>query len=343
MNKVSIIIPHYNNYSIINQCLKSLLEINYKNIEIIIIDNNSSDDSFLKIKNNYNNIILKKSHKNLGYAGGCNLGASFASGDYLLFLNNDTVHSKNFLNHLVATLDKDKNIASVQPKIKNLNRKDFFDYAGASGGYIDYLVFPFCRGRIFDTLEKDTSQYDENSNVFWTSGTAFLTRKSLFMKMNGFDQKLFAHMEEIDYCWKCNLSNYVCVVNPSAVIYHEGAKTLSYNSPMKTYLNHRNSLILLLTNYQFLTVIKVLPLRIILEIISSFRELLNFRFLHFIAHYLSLASILNFFYLLKRRRYINNIRVVGDEYLFKNDLIFSKSIIFEYFLKRKIFFKDLFD
>lgn len=343
MNKVSIIIPHYNNYSIINQCLKSLLKINYKNIEIIIIDNNSSDDSFLKIKNNYNNIILKKSHKNLGYAGGCNLGASFASGDYLLFLNNDTVHSKNFLNHLVATLDKDKNIASVQPKIKNLNRKDFFDYAGASGGYIDYLVFPLCRGRIFDTLEKDTSQYDENVNVFWTSGTAFLTRKSLFMKMNGFDQKLFAHMEEIDYCWKCNLSNYVCTVNPSAVIYHEGAKTLSYNSPMKTYLNHRNSLILLLTNYQFLTVIKVLPLRIILEIISSFRELLNFRFLHFIAHYLSLASIFNFFYLLKRRKYINAIRVVGDEYLFKNNLIFSKSIVFEYFLKRKIFFKDLFD
>lgn len=343
MNKVSIIIPHYNNFPIIDRCLKSLKSLIYKNIEIIVIDNNSYDNSFDKIKNNYKDIILKKSQKNLGYAGGCNLGASFASGDYLLFLNNDTVHDKNFLNHLVATLDKNKNIASVQPKIKNLNRKDFFDYAGASGGYIDYLVFPFCRGRIFDTLEKDTSQYDKKTNVFWTSGTAFLTRKSLFIKMKGFDQKLFAHMEEIDYCWKCNLSNYICTANPSAVIYHEGAKTLNYNSPMKTYLNHRNSLILLLTNYEFLTVLKILPTRIFLEITSSFRELFKFRLLHFIAHYLSLVSIFNFFYLLKRRKHVNTIRKVGDEHLFENNLIFSKSIVFDYFLKRKLYFKDLID
>ena len=300
MNKVSIIIPHYNNFPILDQCLKSLENITYSNLEIIVIDNNSYDDSFQKIKNNYKNLILKKSSKNLGYTGGCNLGASFATGDYLLFLNNDTVQDPHFLNYMVDSLDKDEKIASVQSKIKNFKNKDLFDYAGACGGYIDYLVFPFCRGRIFNTVEKDIMQYEESRDVFWTSGTAFLTRKSVFINMGGFDEKLFAHMEEIDYCWKCNLANYKCIVNPKSVVYHEGAKTLGYDSPYKTYLNHRNSMILLLSNYQFINVIKIFPLRIILEIISSIKDLFSLKIMHFFSHYLAIISLFNIFYLFSR-------------------------------------------
>jgi len=342
MNKVSIIIPHYNNFPILDQCLKSLENITYSNVEIIVIDNNSYDDSFQKVKNNYKNIILKKSPKNLGYAGGCNLGASFATGDYLLFLNNDTVQEPDFLNHMVDSLDKNEKIASVQPKIKNFNNKDLFDYAGACGGYIDYLVFPFCRGRIFDTVEEDIMQYEKARDVFWTSGTAFLTRKSIFMNIGGFDEKLFAHMEEIDYCWKSNLADYKCIVNPKSVVYHEGAKTLGYASPYKTYLNHRNSLILLLSNYQFMNVIKIFPLRIILEIISSIKDLFSLRVLHFFSHYLAILSLFNIPYLFRRRRLVHRIRINNDTYLFNKKIIYSNSIVWSYFIKRKYFFNDIF-
>ena len=341
MNKVSIIIPHYNNFSILDQCLKSLENITYSNLEIIVIDNNSYDDSFQKIKNNYKNLILKKSSKNLGYAGGCNLGVSFATGDYLLFLNNDTVQDPHFLNYMVDSLDKDEKIASVQSKIKNFKNKDLFDYAGACGGYIDYLVFPFCRGRIFNTVEKDIMQYEESRDVFWTSGTAFLTRKSVFINMGGFDEKLFAHMEEIDYCWKCNLANYKCIVNPKSVVYHQGAKTLGYDSPYKTYLNHRNSMILLLSNYQFINVIKIFPLRIILEIISSIKDVFSLKILHFFSHYLAILSLFNIFYLFRRRRIVRKIRVNDDSDLFNKKIIYSKSIVWSYFIKRKYFFNDI--
>ena len=341
MNKVSIIIPHYNNFSILDQCLKSLENITYSNLEIIVIDNNSYDDSFQKIKNNYKNLILKKSSKNLGYAGGCNLGVSFATGDYLLFLNNDTVQDPHFLNYMVDSLDKDEKIASVQSKIKNFKNKDLFDYAGACGGYIDYLVFPFCRGRIFNTVEKDILQYEKSRDVFWTSGTAFLTRKSIFVNMGGFDEKLFAHMEEIDYCWKCNLANYKCIVNPKSVVYHEGAKTLGYDSPYKTYLNHRNSMILLLSNYQFINVIKIFPLRIILEIISSIKDVFSLKILHFFSHYLAILSLFNIFYLFRRRRIVRKIRVNDDSDLFNKKIIYSKSIVWSYFIKRKYFFNDI--
>ena len=340
-NKVSIIIPHCNHYSILDECLKSLKNISYKNIEIIVVDNNSTDDSFLSLNENYKDIIVQRSKTNLGYAGGCNLGASIATGEYLLFLNNDTIHDNFFLTILVEELDNDKSLACIQPKIKNYNKKEFFDYAGASGGFIDYLVFPFCRGRIFDTIEKDDNQYESKIKVFWTSGTAFLTRKILFNKLEGFDQGLFAHMEEIDFSWKCYLAGYTCMVNPGSVIYHHGGKTLGYNSPYKTYLNHRNSMILLLTNYNILRSLILFPLRIVLEIISSVNDLFKLRIFHFFAHYAALISLFNIFYLYKRRKLNKKIRKVSDISLFNENILFTKSIVIKYFLKKIRTFNQL--
>lgn len=333
-NKVSIIIPHYNNYSILDECLKSLNNISYENIEIIIVDNNSTDDSFSLLNKNYKDIIIEKSKTNLGYAGGCNLGASIASGEYLLFLNNDTIHDYSFLNILVEELDNNKKIACVQPKIKNYNNKEYFDYAGASGGFIDYLVFPFCRGRIFDTIEKDCNQYESKIKVFWTSGTAFLTRRKIFNQLEGFDKRLFAHMEEIDFSWKCYLAGYICVVAPSSIIYHHGGKTLDYNSPYKTYLNHRNSIILLLTNYNILRSLILFPIRIFLEIISSINDLFKLRIFHFFAHYAAIISLFNIYYIYKRRTFNKKIRKVSDTSLFSENIFFTESIVIKYFLKR---------
>lgn len=182
MVKVSIIIPHYNNQDILDSCIGSLKKLDFTNHEIIVVNNNSTDGSIQYIKNNYKDVIIINAKNNLGYAGGCNLGAQHANGEYLLFLNNDTIHEKNFLDILISRLDKNSNIASIQPKILNIKNKDYFDYAGAAGGHLDYLVFPFTRGRIFNTIEKDTGQYDDFSKVFWASGAGFITRKKVFKK-----------------------------------------------------------------------------------------------------------------------------------------------------------------
>ena len=330
-HKVSIIIPHYNNYSIIDECLKSLKKISYKNIEIIVVDNNSKDDSLLLLTENHKDIIIQKSKINLGYAGGCNLGSDIATGEYLLFLNNDTIHNEDFLDKLVEVLDNNQEIACVQPKIKNYDNKEYFDYAGASGGFIDYLVFPFCRGRIFDTIEKDENQYENSIDVFWTSGTAFLTRKNIFSTLGRFDKGLFAHMEEIDFSWKCYLAGFRCSANPESIVFHHGGKTLGYDSPYKTYLNHRNSMILLLTNYNLLTAIILFPLRIVLEIISSVNDLLKLKIFHFLAHYRALIALLNIPYLYKRRELNSKIRKVSDASI---SAIFKKSIVCKYYVGR---------
>ena len=161
-HRVSIIIPHYENYEILKECVKSLSEVKYRNIEIIVVDNNSSDQSIQKIEKDYPSLVIHSSKVNLGYAGGCNAGAKIAKGEFLLFLNNDTVHSSDFIDCLMRKIESNNKIACVQPKIKNYDKRDYFDYAGASGGFIDYLGFPFARGRIFNTIEKDKGQYNDS-------------------------------------------------------------------------------------------------------------------------------------------------------------------------------------
>ena len=338
MIKVSIIIPHYNNQDILISCIVSLKKLDYTNYEIIVVNNNSTDGSIEYVKNNYKDIIIANAKKNLGYAGGCNFGAQQANGEYLLFLNNDTIHEKNFLDILVSRLDENRDIASIQPKILNIKNKNYFDYAGASGGYLDYLVFPFTRGRIFNTIEKDTGQYDDFSKVFWASGAGFITRKNIFNKINGFDNSLFAHMEEIDYHWKSHLMGFEVWVEPKSVIYHHGGKTLSYMSPIKTYLNHRNSLILLLSNYHLGLSIYLFLIRFCLEILSSIKELCSLRISHFIAHYKSLLWILlNIKVIKRKRKEVSKIRTKNDIDLMNDKVILNKSIVKLYyiFFKRK--------
>jgi len=338
---LSIIIPHFNNYDIIQDCLESLKKITYSNYEIIVVDNCSHDDSYNLLQKNHNHIKLYKTDYNLGFAGGCNLGSKFADGKYLLFLNNDTVHSCDFIESLISFLENNNNVACVQPKIKNYNDKNYFDYAGASGGFIDYLVYPFCRGRIFDTIEEDENQYDTNMKVFWTSGTAFITRKEIFDKVNGFDEKLFCHMEEIDYCWKSYIMGYENWIIPQSEIYHKGAQTLAHNNPYKTYLNHRNSIILLLTNFQFRRSLLSFMYRFFLEIVSSIYDLIKLKPLHFIYHYKTFFFLLfNIPYLLKRRNFINKMRLKDDEKIFNQKVILNKSIVKNYFLLNKKYFNN---
>ena len=333
---VSIIIPHHNNKDILLDCLKSIYQSSYQNFEIIIVDNASSDDSINHVHVNYPEVIIIKSLKNLGYAGGCNLGAKDATGDYLFFLNNDTVLDHNCISKLVDKLRSDSKISSVQPKILNLDDKSSFDYAGASGGFMDYLVFPFTRGRIFNRVETDQGQYDDSVKIFWASGAGFLTRKSNFDKIEGFDENLFAHMEEIDYHWKSYLSDSEVWVEPSAVLYHLGGATLPMQSAKKVYYNHRNSLVLLLSNYCMWRSLCYFTLRLPLEIISSLKELVSLRPLHFLYHYLALLWIVfNFSIILKRRRKIKSIKTVSNQKLFDQKMIASFSLLIKYYVFNK--------
>ena len=341
MTKISIIIPHYNNYQILNDCLKSLYDSELHDSEIIIVNNKSTDDSIEKIKNQYPHITIISTTKNKGYAGGCNYGAREANGELLVFLNNDTEVDKNWLNPLIQLLDSNPKIASVQPKIINKNNPKVFDYAGASGGFIDKYCYPFSRGRIFNTIESDDGQYNNIKKIFWASGTGFVTRKSIFKKIGGFDETLFAHMEEVDYHWKCQLNGYEIYVNPNSIIYHLGGQTLSYHSAYKTYLNHRNSLLLLFSNYNLINTLKFLIPRIAMEFISCIKDIISLRFNHACAQILSLLwLIVHPHIIIKRRKLIKTIREIPDQELL-NSIIFDNSIVYQYFIKRKKEYKTL--
>ena len=341
MSKISIIIPHHNNYEILYNCLKSLYKSNLYNSEIIIVNNNSTDESINKLKNDFSNVIILNLDKNKGYAGGCNYGADHANGKLLVFLNNDTEVEENWLTELINTIDNNPNISSAQPKILNKKNVNEFDYAGASGGFIDKYCYPFARGRIFYSIEKDNGQYDDLKKIFWASGTGFITKKSIFKNVGGFDEQLFSHMEEIDYHWKCHLNGYAVYVNPKSIIYHIGGGTLSYDSPYKTYLNHRNSMILLLSNYHISNSIKFFIPRLIMELISTIKDIITLRFAHALAQISALCWILlhpNI--ILSKRNNIKQIRKVSDSDML-NNTIFGKSIVYQYFINNLKKYSDL--
>ena len=331
---VSVIIPHCGGEEILQECLESLKNIDYIKLEVIVVDNNSPDNSVIIVKNKFPHVNILQSKNNQGFAGGCNFGAQHSAGEYILILNNDTVHKYDWIKHLVQRMESDKKISSVQPKIKNYNKRDYFDYAGGSGGFMDKYCSPFARGRVFNTMEKDEGQYDDPCKIFWASGTAFLTRRNIFERIGGFDETLFAHMEEIDYHWKCQLLGYEVWVEPKSVIYHHGAITLPISSPKKTYLNYRNSLILLLTNYPIPISFKLFFPRFFMEILSLIKEILFFRWNHAFA--IVKAWFYTFFHpgLLYRRR----LSLVKTH---KINNIYSKSIVIGYYLLGKKTFAKL--
>tara|TARA_Y100001980_G_C14556166_1_gene346734 strand:+ start:6924 stop:7874 length:951 start_codon:yes stop_codon:yes gene_type:complete len=302
-------------------------------IQIIVVDNASTDNSVEVLKIKYPDITLLECKKNYGYAEGCNKGADIAEGDYLIFLNNDTIHDKNWIKNLVNIIEENPNFSSVQPKIKNYINKESFDYAGGCGGELDIFCYPFTRGRIFNTLEKDFGQYDNTKKIFWASGTAFITRKSIFKEVNGFDRVFFAHMEEIDYHWKCHLIGYDVGFTPNSVIYHKGGQTLNYSSSLKTYLNHRNS-ILLMSNYSIFTFMLLIIPKLFLELISSFYELFLGRYKHSFAIIKSLLWIfLHPNIVFKRIINISKLRKINDFKMMK--YFYCGSVVIRYFIFRK--------
>ncbi len=265
MKRVSIIIPHFNGIEILDACLRSLEQTTYPDIEIILVDNASSDDSVKHVRQHFQQVRIIQNEKNLGFAGGSNRGLEQATGDYLLVLNNDTTHDPGWIEPLVKALDDDPQAAAVQPKILSAQHPECFDYAGGAGGMLDMLGFPFALGRIFTTLEEDKGQYDDPREIFWASGTALLFRKSALDEVGMFDEDFFAHMEEIDLCWRLQNAGWKIVNAPDARILHHSGWTLPPDRYLKKYLNHRNNLIMMMKNYPFAYLAFTLPARIALE------------------------------------------------------------------------------
>ena len=332
--KVSVIIPHWNGIDVLSECLDSLGKSNYKNIEIIVVDNASSDGSQDWIRSNHPNIILVQNKSNLGYAEGCNVGAKSSSGEYLIFLNNDTVQNENWIESLVDFLNLNRNVAAVQPKIINYFDRTKFDYAGGCGGWIDVLGFPFARGRLFLNLEKDEGQYEKIRPIFWASGTALMIRKKMFIDLNGFDKTFFAHQEEIDLCWKIHLSGKEVWSVPTSVVFHKNAVTLPMFSRKKQYLNHRNSLLMMLTNYSLPMTLYLFPIRLSLEFVALFYALFCFDINHFIGIIQSLLWIITHPHIIVSRRIrTRKIRKLKDAKIIKN--MYWGSVVFDHYIRRK--------
>ena len=338
---VSIIIPHWNGIDILSECIDSLNNTEYSNFEIIVVDNYSSDESVKWLKANHPKIKIIENDKNYGYAGGCNRGINNSKGDYIVFLNNDTIHKKDWLSNLVTFMNKHPDCAAVQPKILNYYERDKFDYAGGAGGHMDILCYPFARGRLFLEQEIDNNQYDDAALCFWASGTAIMVRKEFFLEVEKFDENFFAHMEEIDLCWRLQLKGHNIYVNPKSVIYLKNAVSLPMTSIKKFMLNHRNSLMMLLSNYKVLTTLYLFPIRYMLELVAILYALTKLDFRHMFgviqAHLWILFHIHIIFY---KRIKINHLRTIGDYEIMKSK--YKGSIIWDHYIRRMITYRDIF-
>jgi GT2 family glycosyltransferase len=331
---VSVIIPHWNGIEVLSECLESLVQTKYPNFEIIVVDNASTDGSPDWVPLNFPQVKLIENDQNHGYAGGCNRGAKVASGEYFLFLNNDTIQDNHWMDGLIDFMNLNPDVAAVQPKILNYFERDRFDYAGGAGGWIDVLGFPFARGRVFFEREKDVGQYDRMRPIFWASGTAIMVRKSDFQIAGGFDETFFAHQEEIDLCWKFRLMGKETWAIPSSVVYHKNAVTLPMFSQKKQYLNHRNSFLMVLSNYSLPLTLYMTPIRLALEFVALVYSLVLFDKNHFFGIIQSLYWIITHPHIIwKRRRLVKKIRVVKDKKILP--WLYWGSVVFDYYIRRK--------
>ncbi|MFA7273409.1 MAG: glycosyltransferase family 2 protein [Crocinitomicaceae bacterium] len=247
MKKLSIVILNFNGRNFLEKFLPDVIQHSGEN-EIIVADNCSTDDSVLFLKNNFPSIRLIINQENGGFAKGYNDALKQIKSDFYLLLNSDIEVTPNWVDPLLSIME-DESIAGCQPKVLSYQKKDQFEHAGASGGFLDHNYFPFCRGRILEKTEKDSGQYDDPIEIFWATGAALLIRADLYHQVGGLDDDFFAHMEEIDLCWRLKKQNYRFVVVPSSIVYHVGGGTLPYSSPFKTYLNFRNSIYMLIKNH----------------------------------------------------------------------------------------------
>ncbi len=331
MLTVAVVILNWNGRKLLEQFLPSI--VNYSTNEytkIYVADNASTDDSISFIKKTFPTVSIILNKENGGYAKGYNDALKNINADVFALVNSDIEVTENWITPVVDYFLQQPEVSIIQPKIKDFKNKEYFEYAGAAGGFIDSYGYPFCRGRIFDTVEKDQNQYENTKKIFWASGACFFVRTSVFMQLNGFDESFFAHQEEIDFCWRAYNSGHQVYYLPSSEVYHVGGATLNEDNPKKTYLNFRNSLYTLTKNLPKNKLMYVIITRLILDGIAGLKFLFDKKPMHLLAilkahvyFYSNFFKVLN-----KRSETPNKITNYYDR----------KSIVYQYFIKKKKIF-----
>ena len=271
---IAIVILNWNGKDLLEQFLPSVVQFSDQ-ASIYVADNASEDDSITFVKEKFPMVNIIRNKSNGGFAKGYNDALKAVDADVLCLLNNDVEVTHQWLEPIIDTFNKDSDTAIIQPKILDHKQKDHFEYAGAAGGFIDKYGFPYCRGRIFSTVEKDQGQYNDSSSIFWSSGACLFIRKEVFDELNGFDESFFAHMEEIDLCWRAFNLGFQTKYISESTIYHVGGATLSETNPTKTYLNFRNSLSMLTKNVHSNKLFPILFVRLLLDGIAGVKFLLQ--------------------------------------------------------------------
>lgn len=272
---VAVVILNWNGRRFLEQFLPSVCASTYPNLEIVLADNASTDDSIAFVEQHYSAVRVIRNVRNDGYAGGYNAALMHVEATYYVLLNSDVEVTPGWIEPVIGLMERDASIGACQPKLLAYNERDTFEYAGAAGGWMDVLGYPFARGRVFEHCEKDQGQYDVAEPVFWASGAALFIRSDVFHEVGGFDTYFFAHQEEIDLCWRLHAAGYSVYSCPASVVYHVGGGTLPKGNEKKVMLNFRNNLLLLLKNMPFGYLLWVFPLRYALDVVAALRELLG--------------------------------------------------------------------
>ncbi len=330
MSRVAVAILNFNGEKLLAQFLPSVIS-NSAEANIYVIDNGSTDNSIALIQTDFPTVNLIQLEKNYGFCGGYNRGLASLTEEYFILLNSDVEVTPGWIVPLVSLADGDPRIAAIQPKILSYLHKTKFEYAGAGGGFIDTLGYPYCRGRIFDYVEEDEGQYNDVREIFWAAGACMFVRSSCYKKLTGFDEDFFAHMEEIDLCWRLNRNGYSVYYTGASTVYHLGAGTLSYNHPRKVFLNFKNGLAMLLKNLNGGELWYKVPVRILLDWLAALSFLFKGQFKNSIAVFKAHISLISSFPSIWKKR-----KTLLAQYPhYSHVAIHPNLIVFDYYLRGK--------
>ena len=332
---VAVVILNYNGSAYLQQFLPSVLLSTYASKKIYVADNASTDDSIQVLREKFSSVEIIQLDRNYGFAGGYNMALQQVHADYYLLLNSDVEVTPQWIEPLASLLQQHETVAACQPKILSYSDKTSFEYAGACGGWIDKLGYPFARGRVFDVCEKDEGQYDAAAKIFWASGAAMLIRAELFHAMNGFDTSFFAHSEEIDLCWRLQSAGYSIMCEPASAVYHVGGGTLPKGNMRKVYLNFRNNLLMLMKNLPLREKVWKLPLRFALDIAFAFKNL-------FTGYSASFIAIVKAHFAVMQRWLGGRIKTeTARKPMEKIDGVCGSTLLWWYFIKGKNKFSEI--
>jgi GT2 family glycosyltransferase len=330
LTKTAVVILNWNGAKLLQQFLPSVIQFS-GDATIYVADNASTDTSIAVLKKEFPTIKIIENTGNYGFAKGYNEALKCVEEPYYALVNSDIEVTENWLQPIEAIFDSEPNTAIIQPKLLDYKKKTHFEYAGAAGGFIDKYGFPFCKGRIFDTLEEDLGQYDTETEIFWATGACFFIRKEVFRSLQGFDTDFFAHQEEIDLCWRANNVGHTIKYCPTSVVYHVGGATLNEANPMKTFLNFRNSLLMLTKNLPKEKLVPIIFIRMCLDGLAGVQFLFKGKVTHTFA---VLKAHFYYYHLIGRNLKKRNISQ-------KTNYYYTKSIVWNYFVQKKNTFKRI--